>query len=315
MKKRNIFVAGLALLPLPLCLMLGGCGSTSDGTDPRGSYEEEEEEEEPEEAEETPTPTEEPEEPEPEPEPEPADPDESDLSPMVLWEYDGYVDECSEYLWHDEFADRDYDGDGLTDRLYRTYPLSEDDRCLYTIEFGNGSTLELPETWSTGFPHIQCADLTGDGDNDIVFTTSYDTSTHPPAASGIWIFESTGIEGVYNYAGLPFDTGDYLDQCLSIQYDEPVGNTVGFTVLLNGFSAEIETIDEYLEYNPVDPSNIAECAIYEPTIQKQGKGYVVHCRTEPLFRAWTFLEYDLQYKGDKWEITNMSYNDEADVPW
>ncbi len=33
--------------------------------------------------------------------------------------YTGYVDECTFYVFKDEFNECDYDGDGKTDRLYR----------------------------------------------------------------------------------------------------------------------------------------------------------------------------------------------------
>lgn len=87
--------------------------------------------------------------------------------------YTGYLDECTDWTEKGDFTNKDYDGDGICDRIYRTFV--NDKTCNYRIDFGNGDILAMDKNvGSTGTPHIMAVDLTSDGESEIVFTLSYD---------------------------------------------------------------------------------------------------------------------------------------------
>ncbi len=85
-------------------------------------------------------------------------------TPNALWEYEGYVDECKNYIWQEEFLNCDYDVDGKKDRLSRSH-FKDIQSASYTINFGNGDILVTPKGWDTGFPHVKSGDLDGDKEN------------------------------------------------------------------------------------------------------------------------------------------------------
>ena len=74
--------------------------------------------------------------------------------------YTGYLDECTAWDGYLQFTGQDYDGDGKTDRVYRTN-LIDDEMCMYRIEFGNGDVLETKQL-GMGMPEIRTCDLNGD---------------------------------------------------------------------------------------------------------------------------------------------------------
>ena len=312
MKKKNLIAIGMIISG---SLVLGACSSSVADTN-RGNYEAEKDTETPtpEPVEEA-APTAEPTEAEEEPAATPEAVNEEDLSPIVLWEYDGYVDECAEYLWRTEFVDQDYDNDGKTDRLYRHYSDNDPDRAAYTIEFGNGETINITKGWNTGFPHVQAGDMNKDGWVDIVFDLSYDTSTHPPAAGQLWVFESVGGGPDYREAALPFGQGENGQRTLTIDYGTAIDNKVSFTVMQNGFTDTAELTDDFLTYNWVPEITREDKTVYDPRLELKNGRYVLHCYTEPFWRTWCFLEYDLACEGKSWEIEDMFYNTEPDTDW
>ena len=184
---------------------LTACNSSNAPGD-RGNYDEPESTPTPtaaEEPEATPTPAEVPEE---TPTPTEAE-EEIETSPFMLWQYVGYVDEAEGYTWQEEFIDRDFDGDGTKDRVYREW-FEEEQTAKYTIEFGNGRELIVSGGWETGFPHVQAGDLTGNGEPEILFTLSYDTSTDPMSFGEMWVFEYDKDSNSYKEMSLPLVNGD-----------------------------------------------------------------------------------------------------------
>ena len=101
--------------------------------------------------------------------------------------YTGYMDECAAWDGYGQFVNRDYDGDGRRDRVYRTN-LGLDDMCTYRIEFGNGDVIETKRL-GMGIPEIQTCDLNGDGVKEILIQLSYGFSTDPNANGEMALFE------------------------------------------------------------------------------------------------------------------------------
>lgn len=109
--------------------------------------------------------------------------------PYYIEFYSGYLDEAA--LTGSEFETCDYDGDGLTDRIYRTVG-PDGSSCSYRIDFGNGDRLYLGsfEDNFLGVSLTGC-DLTGDGVNEILFCGGHNGSTYPPGGSEIAVFQKT----------------------------------------------------------------------------------------------------------------------------
>ena len=166
-------------------------------------------------------------------------------SPLLLWEYEGYVDECEGYLWKDEFRDCDYDGDGLTDRVWRSWNSLEE-TAKYKISFGNGKTLEVPSGWETGFPHIQGADLDGDKEREILVTLTYDTSTDPNSFGDMWLF-GKNKSGKYEEIRLPMESGENGAKGFNFYYTEPSHNFVHYSGDHPGASGSEILDDDYLK--------------------------------------------------------------------
>ncbi len=101
--------------------------------------------------------------------------------------YTGYMDECAAWDGYGQFVNRDYDGDGRRDRVYRAN-IGLDDMCTYRIEFGNGDVIETKRL-GMGIPEIQTCDLNGDGVKEILIQLSYGFSTDPNANGEMALFE------------------------------------------------------------------------------------------------------------------------------
>nr|MCR4787297.1 hypothetical protein [Lachnospiraceae bacterium] len=257
--KNRAFILRILLICLVSFCALQGCGSNKDSSKASessdGEDDEEEEEEENEDEEET--------------EPSEEEPIEKvsvsaeefdnydfeidpDSSPFILWEYTGYVDECTDYTWYREFVDKDYDEDGQKDRLFREAVIDEE-LAYYTLDFGNGRELHVPEAYDTGFPHIEAADINEDGEKEILFTLSYDTSTHPPAVSDIWLFKYDKKSGEYIEEKLPLGKGTHGARYLTFEYTQPKDNVVGFRVSETGYEGH-ETLEDEQISDMVDDS-------------------------------------------------------------
>lgn len=302
-------------------LLLAGCGEQETG---RGQMTESTEEEMPQ-ATEEPAPTEaetgssdEAEQPTEAPEvteadPTPAEEEDEDLetSPVALWEYEGYVDECKEYTWRKEFADCDYDGDGKTDRVYRSH-VADTDIATYTIEFGNGRTLTTPDGWNTGFPHVQAGDLNGDGEPEILFTMTYDTSTDPLAFGDLWLFAWNGTD--YEEEKLPLAAGENGAKCITIDYQKTSDTTVAVQVAQNGFECEVSADEDALAYWYYEDAKNQNAMVYYADMETDGKAHI-HCYAEMFSKSGQCLEFDLVSKGDSYAIENMKYMDEPYYWW
>lgn len=150
-----------------------------------------------------------------------------------VWDYTGYLDECTGWTGYQEFVGCDYDEDGKTDHVYR-YNIDKKDSCVYWIEFGNGAVIEPGKVVAdTGFPHIQTADLQGDGIKEIIFTLSYDTSTGPMCFGDMAVFKRAQ-EDEYSYEKLdmpkPFKESEHgYSQMLPIHYEQEADQSLRIT--------------------------------------------------------------------------------------
>lgn len=102
--------------------------------------------------------------------------------------YDGYLDESPFSYWNQNWNDCDFDADGLRDRIYRTCS-AEDLHISYRIEFGNGLEITVGE-FEDCFTDlvIESADLTGNGEREILYVGMHGASTDPMAESEIALF-------------------------------------------------------------------------------------------------------------------------------
>ncbi len=233
----------------------------------------------------------------------PSQEEEVESSPFILWGYEGYVDECKGYTWQDEFKDCDYDGDGKTDRVNRSWDEDEQ-TAVYTVEFGNGDTITVPKGWETGFPHVQGGDLDGDGVKEILVTLSYDTSTDPYAFGDMWLFDRDETSGQYSEVTLPFADGENGAKCFSIEYDKPDGGTISYKIKEAGFSREEDLGVDYISSWWTNEATSEMRSIYWAEI-KDGTSPVVRCYVEPFPRGVSSLGFDLNYNNGKYEIGNF----------
>lgn len=81
--------------------------------------------------------------------------------------YTGYMDECEGWSYYDSFVNQDYDGDGKTDRIYRT-AYKETETCDFRFEMACGDTFVAKNLSDAGSPCVEAVDLDGDGTNEIV---------------------------------------------------------------------------------------------------------------------------------------------------
>ena len=107
------------------------------------------------------------------------------------YDYTGYLDENS-YFAKDN-PRKDYDGDGLLDRVYKEFQEDTGSN-IFTLEFGNGSKLQLSDMTLGMFFATEGVDLTGDGQNEIIFEQN-----------------GTGTGGDYVYLSIfTLDRGSYI---------------------------------------------------------------------------------------------------------
>ena len=154
---------------------------------------------------------------------------EKEVSPFYFTPYNGYMDECTGWLYYDRFVNKDYNGDGKFDRVYREEVIGTkiDEESRYRIELSSGENL-LVEKMSNGLPKIESMDIDGDEELEILFTCSFDYS-HKADYIGLDVMLFDKVNGKYEKVELPFDKDvnkyyvpfsceNFSDEYISIAY-------------------------------------------------------------------------------------------------
>lgn len=153
--------------------------------------------------------------------------------------YTGYMDAVSDWFGT-KYELSDYDNDGIKDRVYREASFSDPskeaeglipDRVSIRIDFGNGSKLELG-TFEDAFLGIKIigADLTGDGNNEIIFLGHHDALTEPESYSEIAVFRKNGT--IYEMVPLPAPVEETTGDKYLVGYPVYVKNDTGSEITL-----------------------------------------------------------------------------------
>ncbi len=227
-----------------------------------------------------------------------------------FWDYTGYLDECILWSGYEQFANQDYDKDGLLDRVYRTYD-SEAYLCQYRIELGNGIIIPLtPEFSNQGEPVIQTADLDGNGENEIVFTMSYYTSTNPMAFGELEVFQK--VKNDYQPMELPLValSEDSYEKGLRFAYEVTGTNFIKVTCKGAAFSHEMYIADDlFEEYQQIFTDTISECCVYQTEIIEEDNVLKLKCQIA-FFDKWdgtavaVILKYDNGMQIERMELVS-----------
>ena len=264
----------------------------------------------------TPTPTETP---TPEPTAEPTKEPEENLSqenqdidveksPFWLWEYEGYVDEATDYLWAEEFVDRDFDGDKKNDRLYRKCDPDKQ-LAFYTIEFGNDTKLEIPQCWNTGFPHIQSEDLDGDKEIELLIKMSYDTSTDPMMFGDVWLFDYDKKAKEYKEVKLPFASGENGAKTLHVNYGKTVNAVMPIEIKEFDFAMDLDVDEDWLSNWWTYDEAEADLMIWDARIKEYEDEKAIYCEIEVFGKTGRVIGFWLVNNDGEYEVQGMDYSD------
>ena len=247
--------------------------------------------------------------------------DDDQENPISLWEYTGYLDA---FPWENTedsslFSD-DYDGDGKTDRVYRS-AVQEEGYYQYQIEFASGEVLKLEKPVSNiGYPRIDGADVTGDGQNEIIFQVGYPTSTNPLAFGELVVYEQQ--KGNYLPMQLPFEDGEEPYQnLLTVIYSKADGQAVKVSVPGTDFAQVVPIEDENLwngyQYSSTyTRGETMQHSIWAYKIRNvDGKAQLI-CSIQ-LFDKWSEwgLDITLGYKNGRMIIDEIEFCEDIYAEW
>ncbi len=121
--------------------------------------------------------------------------------------FTGFADTHPYFCFGNPFYD--YDGDGILDRVYRSYePAPNGNEMIGAyLFFGNGNTVTLNRNIWGMFLHTELLDVTGDGNKDICFF-EYDDNEKEPKYR-LRVFENHN--GNYILTKFPNKDFDYIE--------------------------------------------------------------------------------------------------------
>ncbi len=231
--------------------------------------------------------------------------------------YTGYEDECTGWSGYEQFVDQDYDNDKLIDRVYKEYK-EDTDCCHYRIEFGNGDVIHMDkDVASTGFLDIKTADLNEDGQNEIIISFLYGTSTDMRLSGDFVVYEKRG--DTYEKAVLPFrESEEGYRQNVPIRYEVICEERIKISVENDGYETRVpinneqwDALSYLLYYNDV----VHDSVVWDNyLLEKDGKTQLV-CKVH-LFDKWSdyglfavLRHEDGEYVVDRWLRVNDEYDD------
>jgi len=236
-------------------------------------------------------------------------------------EYIGYLDECYEWTECEAFTNQDYDMDGKYDRVYREFTGGSDAlnnglrTGKYRIEFGNGEVIEFADINPIGSPEVLAFDMTGDGQNEILFRQTYYWSTGPEGQGEFLLFEK--VEGSYTKAKLPFNEEQETGVHTLLCDGKRNGELAHFMIPSLDFGKSVritdeEIWDEWYGRMIERASEYADIVWYaEPCNLSEGVGLKCYIH---LFDKWSIYGYiiTVRYVDGAYEISDVQFrNDET----
>lgn len=236
-------------------------------------------------------------------------------------EYIGYLDECYEWTDCGAFTNQDYDMDGKYDRVYREFTGGSDAlnnglrTGKYRIEFGNGEVIEFADINPIGSPEVLAFDMTGDGQNEILFRQTYYWSTGPEGQGEFLLFEK--VEGSYTKAKLPFNEEQETGVHTLLCDGKRNGELAHFMIPSLDFGKSVritdeEIWDEWYGRMIERASEYADIVWYaEPCNLSEGVGLKCYIH---LFDKWSIYGYiiTVRYVDGAYEISDVQFrNDET----
>lgn len=241
----------------------------------------------------------------------------SDKNPSSVFgymDYNGYLDECS---WNGSkaFKNCDYDGDGLTDRVFRKQKAGNTTTCTYRIEFGNGTRLLLKDADWSGTPVIQAGDTDHDGENEILFTQEYFMSTDPHGFGNMRLYDPKGK--TYKLVKLPLsDSGSPSYQPgLTLTYQIDKDHTYWLTVAETGYKSRFSFTRSSLEesgmtayYDIFFDGEKYQTPVYEAKLRHNKKRTDILCRVSPLGKFCADeIRFRIVFTNHGYVIKNMKH--------
>ncbi len=239
-------------------------------------------------------------------------------------DYTGYLDECPGWTakYRSDFADQDYDNDGLRDRVWRE---NVEDWALadYRIEFGNGEVLSI-DSMGGGLPEVQTGDLTGDGVPEILFSLSYHYSTDETAFGSMALYEKTeeGWQRMELPAGFvkdPEGTDDFGERkryqpTITCHYERTGAYSLRVTCLETAEEAPLNAEAEFDRdlwenwiYSDYDGRDL-ECPVWKAQLcgQENGSPQLL-LYAAPVYRSGDEIILTLRYRDGGLHIEDAAY--------
>jgi len=226
--------------------------------------------------------------------------------------YTGYVDECTFYVFKDEFNECDYDGDGKIDRLYRIDDVAPY-MSEYRIDFGNGDKLYSGNVSETAYPHVFPVDLDGDGDDDIVLTYTVEPADREPFT---WceIYSCDKRHHVYMKEDSILKSSGGIS-CLPVKLQRISSREAAFTVMDTDFTGFIGLDRYYQQYDSdgieqfwesiESNDNIINAMIVSAEVEYGDDPYI-HCYADTVNGGWYYLGFDIVFEDGEYRIKNIN---------